>query len=43
VVSVGEPLAVEGAESAVVAVTVLRRTVRAGMEVEAIAEEEVVI
>jgi hypothetical protein len=35
-VSLGDPAAVEGAESAVVEVTVLRRTVRAGIEVEAI-------
>lgn len=35
-VSLGDPAAVEGAESAVVEVTVLRRTVRAGIEIEAI-------
>ena len=35
-VSLGDPAAVEGAESAVVEVTVLLRTVRACIEVEAI-------
>lgn len=35
-VSLGEPAAVDGAESAVVEVTVLRRTVRGGIAVEAI-------
>lgn len=37
-VSLGEPTVVEGAESAVVEVTVLRKTVRAAMEVEAMVE-----
>lgn len=35
-VSLGDPAAVDGAESAVIEVTVLRRTVRVGIEVEAI-------